>query len=816
MPPGHAEPRVSLSHRDRLNDPGASSLDLDDETASARRSVSTADLNDDSDLDDDEDDSSHRISLQGPKIRFHSRPPWETDEDILEGEESDHSSRSGTIGSKFKGKASKADSLMRTFGRGTSVASRPSIESARSQTSSKPSFEMTAGNYSSSRGALYALAQESMSTGSLTGPSPPSTAPSSAVRQNFSLPRTNNYPPSGHYSNQMHASSSGAASSLLGNNTSPTHEDGHAPSSPSSDVSRHHDRSATPSSLCPSQERSSHEEFVHPYANPDLVASYTPVPITVSPHRTVFGNIIRSDSNATVTDSISTRSAAFSAMSTETSATSIPSRDVPIGNPRLNGKGISSPITVLRANDLNATNVDRNTKFLSLHPPPVGFNGAGWNNQPHSPTVTLISLQEAQARERSRSATVNTTAPLPPTKGHDAASRVPFPDSDDAASIAESQYGEVGATVNGVSARGRARSTSAGARAKNALHSMVGAPQTFKPERRDSEPAVSPVTTAPSGRPLKHKKSGFMRLFGGRGVDGDKEKSPPPPVPSLSDTYSEHNLQIQSNGQTSKLTLPRVPVPSFSPSLLGAAASSSTLNTVNGEGDELDFKVHSSRKRHPPPLYIVTGASGPTSPNSTPEPSFLARGAPASSLDLAPPPSLSINVPQSAPPGTTDFQGLKLRPISTSFSTHFADIVSSPDQETLPDIYTPSSAASSGTALSPITPTSTRRSDDMPVGTAKGSAEQSLVIKALQEQIISAKTAWQRQIWELQGQVRDLKAEVEDLRAADDKDYCELCGRGDPQKHCSPVAAETRSKKVGIVNRPRARTGDAARFASGN
>jgi hypothetical protein len=636
-----------------------------------------------------------------------------------------------------------------------------------------------------------------------------STAPSSPLRQNV-FPRMSNYPPSDCYSREIHGSSSRAAGNPGGIlHSTPTYEDASMPPSPSSDVSLNHDHSATPPSLHPSQGRSSHENFVHPYANPDLVASYTPDLVTTSPHQATSVNISRSDSSTTVTDSISTRSAAFSVMSTETSATSLTSRELTNGNPRINGKEISSPIPLLRPNDINAGSIDRNTNLLSLHPPPRGFSTASRNDPLHSPTVTLISLQEAQARERSRSATVHTTvAPLSKARG--GVSRVPFPDS--VASVAEGQHREM--ITSGVSARARARSISTGARAKNTPHTVVGGPQHHKPERRGSEHAVSPSASVPSGRVLKHKKSGFMRLFSSRGVDVEKERSPPPPVPPLSNAYAER--QIQGTAKTSNFTLARVPVPSFSPSLLGAAASSITLtsrNSTSFDDDSPDGQTTSSRKRQPPPLYIVTGASGSCSHTSTAEASLLSRGAPTSSLDLAPPPSLLCNTPQSAPPGTTDFQGLKLRPISTAFSSHFADIVVSPEEELQPDLYTPSSTASSGTALSPITPVSTRRSDD---GPARTSGEQSLVIKALQDQFISAKKAWQREVQELESQVRNLKTEVEDLRQAGDKEYCEICGRRDSQKRGTAPADETQMKKLGVVDRPRARTGDAARFASGN
>ena len=130
-----------------------SASEFTDETASTIRSLAPDDLQDDSDVDVD-DDASHRISLQGPRIRFHSRAPWETDDVTPHGEQSENNARSGSIGSKLKGTASGAGSLIRTFTRGSSTASRPSVDSARSQVSATSSFAITAGNYSSSRGAL--------------------------------------------------------------------------------------------------------------------------------------------------------------------------------------------------------------------------------------------------------------------------------------------------------------------------------------------------------------------------------------------------------------------------------------------------------------------------------------------------------------------------------------------------------------------------------------------------------------------------------------------------------------------------------------
>ncbi|KAH7928481.1 hypothetical protein BV22DRAFT_1058670 [Leucogyrophana mollusca] len=816
------EHRLPVSNRDRLNDPTASSLDLDDESSTGA-SVNMADVEDEDTEYGDNGDSAHRISLQGPKIRFHSRAPWEAGGDSFEDEDSDHSGRSGAFTKKSKGKSSKADSLMKTFGRGTSIVSRRSGESSRSQAPSKASFEITAGNYSSSRGALYALAQESMSTSSLSVPSPSSSTPSTAVRQNFSLPRTSQYPPSGYPTSQIQESFSRAASGpravMYPSRSSSAAQDTQASSSPTSDAPRSYDRSTTPSSLHSSQERTSQDDFVHPYANPDLVMSYVPTSTPISPQRAAFGNMARSDSSTTVTDTLNSRSA-VSAITPNTSTASLaPREQAPLGNSRIQGKEISSPIAVLRANDMNAAHVsshERSTKLLSVHPPSSGMTGVpGWNNQPSSPSVTLISLQEAQARERSRSAN---TAVSPLSNAQASSSHIPFPQPDETGGVSRTSGGDPSPSSG---MRARARSISAGARAKNAIHSMV-VPQLPKPERRDSEPAEAhglPGHNVVGGRALKHKKSGFMRLFNGR--EREKEKSLPPPVPSLSDIYTDFDLQ-HGAPKARAATLPRVPVPTLSPSLMEANSGTTfcdepeTMDQTEPEHDEFVTKQYPSppRKRDPPPLFIMTGATGGRSPASIHESSFQPRTAPGDHLTL---PSFQ-DAPQSAPPGTTEFQGLKLRPISTTFSAHFADIVASPEEELNPEfeLELPSSGGSSSTAISPLTPGFSRRSDEKQSGVVIAQGEQSSVVKALQEQMVSAKKAWQRQLWELQGQVRDLKAEVEELRAMDNRGHCEACGRGESRKECNLGGSDAETRKTGVVNRPRARTGDAARFGSGH
>jgi hypothetical protein len=486
-----------------------------------------------------------------------------------------------------------------------------------------------------------------------------------------------------------------------------------------------------------------------------------------------------------VTDSLSSRSGAFSSTITpDTSASSIPSRDpIPSTGMRVHGKDISPPITVLHSNDLNTAQCDQSTNLPTFHRPSVFEGVPGWNGH-SSPTVTLISLQEAQARERTRSATANAMA-LSPSRVDETTSHAPFPEPDDSASIASTETSAAGNFK-----RVRARSTSAGARAKGVLHSVVAASLHSKPERRGSEPDV----VNPSGQTLRHKKSGFMRLFNGREREKgrDKGRSPPPPVPSL------HGVYPHGGNEDNKSSLPIIP-PRLS-SMGSDGGSRTALNESSDAEQELSPKASSpSLKRAPPSLYISTGASN-HSPLS------------AEHRPTAQSPQSGKKTPWHPPLGPIDFQALKLRPVSTTFSSQFSDIVAIPEVEHTSELEldTPTSTNSSVAALSPFTPGWSRPSDDK-----SSPVEQSLVIKALQEQMVAAKKDWQRQIWELQGQVRDLQAEVEDFHAADeDKGYCEHCGRGGPRKERKDSNAGT--KKIGVVDRPRGRTGDTTRFVSRN
>jgi len=426
----------------------------------------------------------------------------------------------------------------------------------------------------------------------------------------------------------------------------------------------------------------------------------------------------------------------------------------------------------------------------------------------------LISLEEARA-QRSRSATVYPAAMY--NSSADSAPSVPFPLPTQEMAMISSNNSPSGLPAS----RARGRSVSAGAKARNALQSLVGGPS---PDRRGSESSSveqQPFNGGMPGKLLKHKKSGFMRLFNGK-EQKEKEKAPPP-VPPLSDSYFSNQPPVS---KTLKVTTHRIPVPRLSPSLLEDSSTAyATSPPDNSSSENHDYstgshKLAPSPKRPFPPLSINTSSPGQgsrapasaTAVDHTFQKSWMA------------PPSISgmdngRAPPQSAPPDVSDFPALKLRPVSTMFSAHFRDHIVRQDSPQFDrDLDTLSSM--SPTATSPLTPGYILRPDGSSDGkTAVTPEDQSSVIQALQDQIISAKRAWQQNIWDLEGQVRDLKAEVEDLRAAgNDKVACEVCARGKQSqlKESGNQQRGSTDERNNVVNRPRARTGISARFGSGN
>lgn len=142
------------SPAERLADPNASSLDLSEDTYSERASTIL-----DIDIEDasinqvtDDDDTETRLSLMGPKMRVHSRAPWEEDDARIS--ESDLEDGGMDSRSIFGGKKG-GFAMMRGLGFGArSPIPRPSFDSATASKDKRSLESSSSGTAGSSHGVL--------------------------------------------------------------------------------------------------------------------------------------------------------------------------------------------------------------------------------------------------------------------------------------------------------------------------------------------------------------------------------------------------------------------------------------------------------------------------------------------------------------------------------------------------------------------------------------------------------------------------------------------------------------------------------------
>ncbi|PPQ62971.1 hypothetical protein CVT24_006077 [Panaeolus cyanescens] len=744
----------SDNRRGPIHNVSSSMLNLDDDPRSSFAPSESYDDEQSTLEDGEEQEPIARMSYLGPKMRFHSRAPWELEGDALD-EEDEPEDISKPFGSGFpfsRSNGSKAINSTSSSPR-PSYASRPSGESAHSTLPPKRSFETINSQISYSRGALYALAQESMSSNSLARPSQPA---KETLRNKFSLGRIRSDTP-----------------------TSPV------PPSPSTRTFSNIKGSSSPRGYESTSEKTYSYvstdtragDSVHPYANPDLVETYTDESSQGSPPSYLPP---RNDSSVTVTQ-FSPPSGAR-ALHPDSSTHPINPRHRPSA---FQARDISSPVPVITPSQ----HLDG-----APHEMPPSINHLpGWTERNVTPGFSLISLEEARA-QRMRAATSNVDSRISTISGSSNTS-APFPSADSEASNLTQASDSSAFSV--LSSRNRGRSISAGAaKAKNALQTFVGQP---KPERRDSEPAVPPLPqgVTSQGKTLKHKKSGFMRLFNGNKTSERDEAAEVPPVPNLPESA---NISPSQTPLRPKVTIPRIPVPSISQSMLDPS------NPSEDRGQDLHSpsSAYLSPKRSPPALSISTDPLNQGGRSST---SVIREGSAAQQTLTVNRPWLQ-DQPQSAPPNLSEFPSLKLRPVSTLFSAHFEHIVA-PDTHTSNEIDSePLTSSSPNTIVSPLTPASASRNHheamcfDAPLG-----LEEPPTVKHLQDQLASAKKAYQMQIWELEGQVRDLKAELDLIKSKSRSDVCLACGREKDE-----LTNATAPKSV--VNRPRARTGTSTRFGS--
>lgn len=560
----------------------------------------------------------------------------------------------------------------------------------------------------------------------------------------------------------------------------------------------------------------------HPYANPDLVREtnhhdHSPqqnldeLHALASTSSYLTPNVNRSESGATFTDSSSSSSMSNSnsdstvTLTPVTSMSSMQSKREAVSHPRssnVHGRGISGPISVTKP-PLRAYQ----TPAMPTSPSPMP---SGWQDGPPNSTIKLISLEEAQAqvRERSRSATATAASIAASSSG---ASR----DNEYDPPLSPATHSQGGWS--------RMRSASAGSSRSRNTGNVTVEPVPPLP----TEYATQDGNNQTPPKVITKKKSGFMRLFNGK--ERPVAINVPPPMPSPTHTAPPSPSYVVPR----KGSLPRVPVPSFSPSLLESESqhSGSSPGSILEHASGGTVQQQLSARRNAPGLSIVTQGPGRSSHRSA----SPGRSEQTYHTHLLTPTTAASgsaytgsSFPSSAPPTSSDFLGVDIGRMSTTFSKTLPDYLLAERQSAEAnrpsldvDHGTPTTATS---AISPRSPAFPVRSSDekhLPVGIASQQEDQSSVIQALQEQIMTAKKAWQRQIWELEGQVRDLKAEVDTLRASEhSQEYCSACGRGSTagRSHDDTyldVGDATIGRKAGgVVNRPRARTGVGSRFAS--
>ncbi|KAI0694874.1 hypothetical protein BC835DRAFT_1415167 [Cytidiella melzeri] len=771
-----------ITDRQRLDIPDASSLDLDDDTQPSYTPEPSYGNDEDEDPEASEatnDTEVHRVSAYGPKMTVHSRAPWEmsgddnNDLDDLDGS----SKRSGF---KFTRKDNQKKSRPRD-GR-PMFDTRPSLDSMHSQSRSKQSFETTSSQVSAGS-ALLALAQASMSSTSLSL----SPSPQSSLRDKLSLPRFRSRTPS----NNLQQRPDPFETRSYHSNYSQTNVSRlQAPSPVDSEYYRAESRAS--SSNPPSPHTPLHQQEYHPYANPHLARTFVrePSPAQRSEDTHALArsapqspSIPRSESTATVTESstittISTVSQSRSngtVMTPDSSTFSINKMQEDLSpTSRSFAKGISAPIPLdtPQRSPHDTTGSGPSQRDQGYQIPGM----AGWQESPHN-NIKLITLEEAQAqaRERSRSVTAN---------GNPSASTSPSPGSSRNADASSSQS------------------------AWTRMRSQSGSSQKIKSFTSASVIDLNHMPPLPDGKTVVRKKSGFMRLFNAK----DKMPSSPPPIPSISfDALASPTISTVPS-RTRKQSHHRVPVPSITPSIL---AESETGHSGGHSDEDMTtvFQPHErqlSARRNVPGLSIVTGSQ--SSGRSLRSP--LESQTPSTAQTFAS--EMSSTHPDFVAP-------LSIRPVSTMFGPELAGISSPEPEDRRPALDSDSGTPTTASVISPRSPPAGFKiersiSDEKVV---QAPEDQSSVIQALQEQILAARRAWQQQIWELEGQVRDLKAEVDELHAVEhNSDYCASCGRGTVGKpgHEELVRLEELRKagvKVGgVVNRPRARTGVGSRFGS--
>ncbi|KAH9064281.1 hypothetical protein EDB87DRAFT_1600184 [Lactarius vividus] len=732
----------------------------------------------------EDEDSDSRMSFLGPTMRFHSPAPWETEDAIKEEGEQEDDARS--VLSKRGRSKTRGEGFMKSFGRVTPAkstsAARPSVESLRPTNGARDKASVD--NQPAHSSTILTRPQAAVPPPSAFPATPSSSRPSRpGLVFTRGRARTVSSPVAPDTSSPLpsHVSPGLIPVSSI-TPPVPTRSISPAPSTYSSTFSPTDTTGSRP--ISPLSLRGPSSDFVHPYANPEHAFDAGPVVHTATSFHpaSAFGRriVVPSDSIPTVSDSVVTPSS--STLTPDTSMSSVTDYHADVVMKKVvgsvQGKVISNPLTITPQNAGTQASQDKGQPSLPGQVP-------GWTELSVSPTFNLISLQEAQAQARERSRTLTQVLPEAPFLQSE-----PPPRNNPTA-------------LPGNAVRLRTRTASAGSKVRTQLPPISNPVPLPHPSHEDI--VVTSVGNSGSlPRTLKPKRSGFLRLFNGKDKDKPPSESPPPLPP----------IAAPSLPRTPKVSSARVPVPTLPPSLVPQSPLQfdDIIKSGGGDGDPTDdHQPRESMKRHAPPLSIVTHDAHalPSGPPTGLCPKSAQVGGSTSTLLSGIRAGLGTS-PASAPPSTAAFPELRLRPVSTVFSAHFADHIVSTDSS-------PSSAqldtSSTATAHSPRSASSAQRSFDEKVASDD---DPYFVIQQLQEQMKSTRKAWQHQIWELEGQVRDLRAEIDDMRIKEARgERCLLCGReGEPDRSAGEAPRPAAVSRPGVVDRPRARTGVGTRFGA--
>ncbi|CAE6493281.1 unnamed protein product [Rhizoctonia solani] len=734
-----------------------------------------------------------RLSYLGPKTRLISKAPWEEEEEEEGGanEEAVSDTEAADTLSMFAGKGKgkgrsrsktltqyKAEVERRFLGGGwgrTSFETRPSLDSSkRSTESSFPSYIQSptsprTGSFSDAMRGVGARTPSLFSASSAT---------SQAIRPSGSSVQINMY----------HLDSRGASPV----SSSPT----------------------TPN-------------FVHPYANLELLSASTSRDGEVSPSR--------SNSSATLT--VSSVSSYVTPSSTASSATLPEQHEQPSNPKKEKHRPPHIAVFPLSRGGSHASSAKSpsalSISFVPFSPSSMTGSSAaqeevpsGMRVFPGSPAYNLIPLEQAQqaqfqmrARERSKSITSNASqsviSPRPKEVVHKKSKPTLGPVGGGFSSVISPSspsphWNAEDARVRTVSAgsapRGRSRGytvTSIASQSTTSINVMPGSAVENVPEPRSTGTSGAPMDIAPA-RQLKPKRSGFLKFWNKNspGSGNPNISSPvgpvhvshngvdvPPPVPKVPTQYQTSKVASPPEMGARRELPPVVVSPAHGRTHSLERSQSVSDDSHTSIGDHNGQR--SQQRSNTEPLQHVDDAN----PQDA---SFGLKLRPVSSVFKGMPEDYLTGSPKvaksrgSGESRNGDSSGFEDSNVLSPATPYFPQSARS--------CRTHVSTASSGSdALSSSVDPRTPSSLGFPPSAPRSStdSQSASIIASLREQIESIRRASQQRISDLENQVQDLKAELE-------ASECYRCGHNERQPEGS------------IMNRPRAYTGTSCRTAFGS